>query len=190
MSVAYVFDLDDTLMATQALFSQPSHSRLLAHADRLSKQRDSQHKEAIFQQAYSSFIPKDRRLRWMLQHLNGPKYLFTNGTRMHARCALRSLDIHDLFDGQLDRDGTAGALKPTPSVFTTMHRAISRNCKACRQIVFFDDLLANVQQGKRFGWLTVWIHPMVARLKYMPPGVDLGFPTVYEALAYLSGQHS
>ena len=189
MSVAYVFDLDDTLMSTRALFSHPRNNMILSRAEALSKHRPPQQKEPIYQNAYSHIVPPDRRLRWMLQQLAGPKYLFTNGTRMHARCAIRSLEIQDLFDGQLDRNGTLGALKPDPTVFMTMHKAVSNHCRGCRRIVFVDDLLANVQQGKRFGWQTVWINPLVSKMKYMPPGVDYGFPNIYVALEYLGGSY-
>lgn len=185
MTVAYVFDLDDTLLSTRAIFSNPYNRAALHHASNLESQNPS-HKEAIHQRAYSSIIHKDVHLRYLLRSLRGPRYIFTNGTRMHARCALTALEIADMFDGQLDRDGTQGALKPSPEVYATMQRAISVHCRQCREVVFFDDMVCNLQTASRLGWRTVWINPAVSKAKYMPAGVDMGFSNIYDAIQHFA----
>ena len=184
--LAFVFDLDDTLMPTGALFSQPHNRQRLNQLVPASMATAQQH-EFDLQQAYSRIVPRDIALEQLLRGLHGPKYMFTNGTRLHARCALRALGVGHLFDAQLDRDGTQGALKPSPQVFEQMTRSIRRHCPACRGIVFFDDVLENVQRAKQFGWRTVWIGPQAAHAAQarLPPGVDAGFFTVHDALRRL-----
>lgn len=185
MRTAYVFDLDDTLMPTAMLFSQPRNRQLLQLAD---QQSHAGGREPRLQAAYHQIISPDPYLTHLLHGLHGPKYLFTNGTRMHARCAMQAMGVGQLFDGQLDRDGTLGELKPSPHVYGIMQKAVQQHCGNCSRIVFFDDLVANLQQGKRFGWYTVWVGPTAAAAHSNPYGVDMRFDTVYSALVYLMRQ--
>jgi HAD superfamily hydrolase (TIGR01509 family) len=181
MTDAYIFDLDDTLMPTNTIFAQPRNRMLLATL----APHGGPDREAHVQQVYQSIVPHDPYLAYLLAQLAGPKYMFTNGTRMHARCAMNALGIATAFEGQLDRDGTNGELKPSPRVFATMARSVQQCCRDCGRVVFLDDQLNNLQQGKRFGWHTVWVHPH-ARARPMPPGVDVGFDSIYSALIYLT----
>ena len=174
----FVFDLDETLMPTHALFSPPRSHQLLASMPPLEHDGG-----ASMRRAYQYIVRPDPHLSQMLGALRGPKYLFTNGSRQHGLGSLQALGVLDHFDGQLDRDSAGGMLKPNPRVFALMHAVVQRESPGA-EIVFFDDQLANLQQAKAFGWRTVWIDASAGiGLQPAPaPAVDLRARTVYEGL--------
>ena len=123
-TTAFVFDLDDTLMPTEAMFAR---NRPLLQS-LVGKSAED------VRQTYASFIPFDESLLRQLSDLRGPKYLLTNGTRSHAYAALHALGVQPLFAGQLDRNSSP-YMKPHPQVYEILSSAIVGEMPTVRRIV-------------------------------------------------------
>jgi HAD superfamily hydrolase (TIGR01509 family) len=185
INIVYVFDLDDTLLSTQELFSKQQSKQLLSQLYYPPNNMDFRGTQSDRTQlAYNQIIASDPELIELFRHLYGHKYIFTNGTRLHAQCALHSLGISTQFKGQLDREGMAGKMKPDPNTFHLMQLALSAAYNQKPTILFLDDQLVNLKQAKEFGWTTVWISPS-AMYRPLPAGIDYGFSNVNLALHFL-----
>ena len=122
----YVFDLDDTLLSTSRLFTTSIAKKYL--------QNMGDRNIYNYLNTYQKIIPQDPVLIKQLIELNGKKYLFTNGSRMHGYCGMASLGIAPYFTGQLDSD-SSNVLKPTPSIYHLLEKAVY-NTEKKTQIVF------------------------------------------------------
>jgi HAD superfamily hydrolase (TIGR01509 family) len=182
----YIFDLDDTLVPTQEAFSHPVARQLLnaLNYPPPNPVGEPPTRAQHTQNTYNRILAQDPKLIHLLQRLAGFKYIFTNGTRLHAHCALHSAGIASLFHGQLDRNGMSNMMKPEPATFHLMNSALVAGHTVQPNVVFLDDQLINVKQAKQAGWFTVWIHP-TAIYRPLPHEVDLGFESVYVALEFL-----
>ena len=152
MHFVYIFDLDDTLMPTSTLFTQPMAQYFLGRMNRSDL--------ASMELTYRRVIPQDPVLIQSLMALTGPKLLFTNGSRAHGYFSMQALGISSLFMGQFDAN-SSDALKPHEKVyalvehFVEQHPTISSG--VFQPLVFFDDQVVNLKTAKTRGWITVWI---------------------------------
>ena len=121
------------------------------------------------------FIRPDYILQKLLLKIPNEKWILTNGNRQHANTSLKKLGIHKLFRGQVDRD-SCRYMKPDPYVYNLL----SKHCKK-EEKIFFDDMIENLEEAKRQGWITVLILPG-PRLNIS--FIDLHFPNIYEALYF------
>jgi len=185
MSIVYVFDLDDTLLPTQELFSKQQNKQLL---NQLYYPPNNIYFKGTLsdrtQLAYNQIIAPDPELIKLFGHLHGHKYIFTNGTRLHSHCALNSIGISNQFKGQLDREGMEGKMKPDINTFHLMQTALFAAYNKKPTILFLDDQLINLKYAKEFGWTTIWISPS-AVYRPLPGVVDYGFENVKLALQFL-----
>lgn len=167
----FVFDLDDVLLQTTAIFSQPhTHHMMRKYASNVNK-------------AYKLCITPDPELHRSLSLLRGPKFILTNASRTHALAAVQALHIHTFFIGQLDADSGVG-LKPGTHMYTNMKKIVHSHIPIKdKQIVFFDDRLENLVPPFHMGWITVWIHPQ-SKFVSKPSYVSYAFPRVHEALQF------
>lgn len=180
----YIFDLDDVLMPTEALFSQPRVKEIL----RSNHTRRSIH---TFQ-AYRQFIREDAGLVRRLNKLRGERYLLTNGSQNHALASLHALGIASCFVDMVHANSGVG-LKPNQGPYALMEHVIRHRYAPhvplhqpaqLPPLIFFDDLVENHEHPKQRGWTTVWIYPYATNNTLKPYYVDYVFPNVYVALEY------
>jgi len=180
----YIFDLDDVLMPTEALFSQPRVKEIL-------RSIHNRHSIHTFQ-AYRQFIHENEGLVRRLNELRGERYVLTNGSQNHASASLHALGIASCFVDMVHANSGVG-LKPNAGPYTLMEHVI-RNRYAPNvplhqpaqlpPLIFFDDRVENHEHPKQRGWTTVWINPYVTNNTLKPYYVDYVFPNVYTALEY------
>ena len=129
-------------------------------------------------------IKIDLRLNELLSDLNN-KYIFTNGTYGHA---LKSISYMNLpkFNGILARDNLYmnQPLKPVIELFHYVHNYIYNHnySNLCQSIIFYDDMLENLESAKKLGWITVWI---TKSNNNPPPYVDYSSDNIIDAITYL-----
>ena len=187
--LCYVFDLDDTLMPTTAIFRDSRNQRALLLATRGARTENERVRSLL--PVYNKMIHPDPRLISLLTRLRGRKVLLTNGTRAHAYASLRALGLCPHFYGQVDRNSGA-PMKPSAPIYALVQRHMHAHDRARAgapplRYVFFDDLVENLAQPKRMGWVTVWItgEARAAAAVYpVPPYVDYRFAHVYDALQF------
>lgn len=178
----YVFDLDDVLLPTSTLFSQPRVQAILQSLNRA----QAPHVHAAYQQ----FVEPDPMLVHRFTSLVGDRLLLTNGSRSHAVASTHALGLLPYLHGIVDANSGVG-LKPDNGPYARIelllrnkyapHAPLTESVQL-PPIVFFDDRLENLIKPKRRGWTTVWItsvHP-----KMVPSYVDGAFPNVHAALEH------
>lgn len=187
-SHVYVFDLDDVLLPTSTLFSQPAvRDWIESHA----LTQDMNQTLAGYQQV----VHPNPRLIQQLGQLRGHKYILTNASRTHAHAATHALGIARFIVGQID--ATHGLeLKPHYEPYENMTRFVhsvqKHRPEQVYRIVFFDDRVENHVVPKQLGWTTVWIYgalPNQERGRHMhctPHHIDMSFETVEQALGYFA----
>ena len=151
-SVTFIFDLDNTLLATDSLVERKSSD--------------------IY-----SIIEPDRDLQTLLAKLPNEKWIFTNGSKGHAETSLHKLGIAPYFSGIVDRNNPYNYMKPDPRFYKLMEDICNND-----NIIFFDDLVENLEEAKRHGWVTVLILPTSKPTKNKK--VDLHFTDIYSALYF------
>ena len=109
-------------------------------------------------------------------------YLYTNGTYGHGYKVAENLQLNDIIDGIFARDNIP-SMKPLNSSFNYVNNMITDYRRNSYEIIFFDDLLDNLETARSFGWKTVWISNDFLR---KPLSIDYSFPNIYDALMYFS----
>jgi len=129
-------------------------------------------------------IKIDLRLNELLSDLNN-KYIFTNGTYGHAFKSISYMNLPK-FNGILARDNLYmnQPLKPVIDLFYYVHNYIYNHnySTLCQSIIFYDDMLENLESAKKLGWITVWI---TKSNNYPPPYVDYSSDNIIDAITYL-----
>lgn len=192
----YVFDLDDVLMPTTALFQQPGVREWLNNA------YGSQQMQRIAF-AYQRVLHPNPTLIHYLHRLPGQKHVLTNASRIHAQAALSALGLEPYVQSVVDAN-QGFPLKPNPTPYTYLQNTIVQQLQrhvaypprsaaahaALRpRMVFFDDRVENHLVPKRLGWTTVWIYGCLSERErsgytVIPSHVDLAFATIEEALRH------
>ena len=106
----YVFDLDDVLMPTTALFQQPGVREWLNNA------YGSQQMQRIAF-AYQRVLHPNPTLIHYLHQLPGQKHVLTNASRIHAQAALYALGLEPYVQSVVDAN-QGFPLKPNPTPYT------------------------------------------------------------------------
>lgn len=192
--MAFVFDLDDVLLPTSALFHQDQVREWLRACC-----RSNDHQRVLY--GYQRVVHPNPSLIHYLHQLQGPKFVLTNASRLHAEASLRALGVRPHMVQQIDADDQF-PLKPHIQPYTQMHGLVQQHLARQRafpiigdrgpSIVFFDDRVENHVAPKQLGWTTVWVYGAVppeelARQSVIPAFVDVAFATVEEALRYFVG---
>lgn len=190
----YIFDLDDVLMPTTALFNQPGVREWLNSFYRTNQM-------AHIASGYQRVLHPNPTLIHYLHQLPGQKHVLTNASRAHAYASLQALGLHTYVQSVVDADHGM-ALKPDAAPYVHLQNtllAAAHSAQATHsaqhgtvrpRIVFFDDRVENHQVPKQLGWTTVWIYGAVEaaeRARYrgvVPAHVDVAFATIEEALRY------
>tara|TARA_B100001123_G_scaffold8797_1_gene10873 strand:+ start:141 stop:812 length:672 start_codon:yes stop_codon:yes gene_type:complete len=101
-----------------------------------------------------SFMKKDLVLRNELENLNIKKFIFTNGSKEHAKNITKHLGINDLFDGLFDIVDAEFSPKPTAKAFDLMIKKFKINPK---ETLYIEDIAKNLSIGKERGAITAWL---------------------------------
>ena len=101
-----------------------------------------------------SFMKKDLLLRNELENLNIKKFIFTNGSKQHAKNITKHLGINDLFDGLFDIVDAEFSPKPTAKAFDLMIKKFKINPK---ETLYIEDIAKNLSIGKERGTITAWL---------------------------------
>ncbi|TCM56252.1 putative hydrolase of the HAD superfamily [Rhizobium sp. PP-F2F-G48] len=180
----WVFDMDNTLYPHRVdLFSQVDRNmtafvaELLqmepAEAKLLQKQYYRDHGTTLkglmvhhgidpndfLQKAHAidyNVIPPDPALGEAIKALPGRKFIFTNGTVVHAQMAARALGILDHFDDIFDIVAADYVPKPAGA---TYDKFMSLNRIDTRHAAMFEDLPRNLAVPKALGMKTVLLVP-------------------------------
>ena len=128
-------------------------------------------------------IYEDKQLKYLLNKIKLPKYIYTNAMFIHANKILNRYNIVTNFDKIYSRD-TIPSRKPMINSAISVENDIKFNDNNITSIIFFDDLLENLETGKERGWVTVWIHPEF-KTNNNYNFIDYGFPNFKTALKTL-----
>ena len=125
-------------------------------------------------------ISFDYNLFKLLNDLNYPKIIYTNGTYGHAEDILNNMKLTNSFNKIYARD-TMPAMKPHVESFKFVEADIKKFINNKNKYYFFDDRLENLEMAKRRGWNTIWVN-----INYMnkPIFVDNAFPNIHTAIMY------
>lgn len=152
--IHYIFDLDDTIIIHK---NKPIHYKA---------------------------ITENNKLTQLISNLNGPSYIYTNGTGNHALLVLDKMNLTYLFDKIYSRD-TIPFMKPLTNSFNMVHNDIIKRYQSDENIYyFFDDLLENLKTASMFGWKTFWINPY-HKIHPNYSFVTMSFSDINECLIYL-----
>lgn len=125
-----------------------------------------------------AFLKPNPLLRQNIEALPGQKYIFTNGSKGHARNIASHIKLFDLFDGHFGVEDTGYIPKPKPEAYAAFLKVFSEIDPT--KAIFFEDNLRNLQVPKALGMTTVlvvseedWSHePEAARPAGLTDGAD------------------
>lgn len=101
-----------------------------------------------------SFLTPDSNLRTQIAALPGRKFIFTNGSRHHAKNVATHLELWDLFDGSFAIEDVNYIPKPKPEPYAQFNQYFNIDP---RRAIFFEDSLRNLKVPKDMGMVTVLI---------------------------------
>tara|TARA_B100000029_G_scaffold187078_1_gene184423 strand:- start:270 stop:941 length:672 start_codon:yes stop_codon:yes gene_type:complete len=101
-----------------------------------------------------SFMRKDLILREEIKNLNLKNFIFTNGSKEHAKNITTHLGIDDLFDGIFDIVDAEFSPKPTAKAFDLMIKKFEIDPK---ETLYIEDIAKNLSIGKERGAITTWL---------------------------------
>ena len=128
-------------------------------------------------------LDPDPALRARIDALPGRKFIFTNGSRAHARNVGEHLGLYDLFDGVFAIEDVDYVPKPRPEPYRDFcaHFGVDP-----ARAVMFEDSARNLEVPKRLGMATVLVasdtnwseEPELTR----PAGAHTAFPAWIDAV--------
>lgn len=98
----------------------------------------------------------DPELSAFLQSIDLPMVIFTNASRKHAERVLKTIGIEGFFRGICDLEDTGYLGKPHREAY---EKAAGFLSLPLDRTLFFDDVPLNIEAGRRFGALTVFVGP-------------------------------
>jgi len=99
-------------------------------------------------------LKPDPGLRAALERLDGPRIVFTNGSKAHAERVIERLALADLFDGLFSLEDADLIPKPDPRTFARM---TERFGVAPESAAFFEDTVRNLAPAHAIGMTTVLV---------------------------------
>jgi len=99
-------------------------------------------------------LEPDPSLRTAIKALPGRKFIFTNGSRAHAKNIASHLNLWDLFDGSFGVDDVDYIPKPRRSPYVKFCDYFDIDPTAA---IFFEDSLRNLEVPKQMGMQTVLV---------------------------------
>lgn len=140
-----------------------------------------------------AFLKPNPLLRQNIEALSGQKYIFTNGSKGHARNVAGHIELFDLFDGHFGVEDTGYIPKPKPEAYAAFLKVFSEIDPT--KAIFFEDNLRNLEVPKALGMTTVlvvseedWSHePEAARPAGLTDGADFVDYVTNDLAAWLGG---
>ena len=125
-------------------------------------------------------IKMDKNLSKILNYLNSPKFIYSNGTYGHVKEVLNNMGLSNTFNKIYARD-IIPYMKPYVESFKYIEQDIKKYYNNRNKYYFFDDILDNLKTAKSRGWITIWVN-----IKFIEPPyyVDYSFPNVHTAILY------
>jgi putative hydrolase of the HAD superfamily len=100
------------------------------------------------------FLKADKPLKKEITNLNGKKFIFTNGSKAHAKNVTKRIGIEKLFDGVFDI--VESEFIPKPSI--EPYKKIIEKYKIEPQYsIFIEDIARNLKPAHELGMKTLWI---------------------------------
>ena len=121
--------------------------------------------------ALPEMVLQVKRLKNMLQRLDGRKLVFTNAPRCYALRVLELLGISDCFELIFSVESTKFYAKPSVRGFQQLLKTIKASAHNC---IMLEDNLAALMTAKRLGMRTIWISKQLKK----PNFVDYRLSTV------------
>lgn len=178
----FFFDLDNTLMPTNQFSFLNNLNNTFYHLHNNTKDKD--HYIKVITSNYKQHIKSDKKLFNLLSQINSPKYIITNGSRIHCMLSLKNLGIMNLFKGGVDSNSIQyHQLKP--NIYPYLAAMEMSNMEPHNdKCVFFDDIPDNHFLPKvKLKWITVLIGTIYSKKK-KPYYIDYCFSDIYEALDF------
>jgi len=122
----------------------------------------------------------DENLSRILNNLNSPKYIYSNGTYGHVKEILYKMNLTGMFDKIYARD-TIPFMKPYMESFKFVEQDIRKYYNNRNKYYFFDDRLENLKTAKSRGWYTIWVSIDFLDKPYY---VDYAFPNIHTAVLW------
>jgi len=101
-----------------------------------------------------SLLKPDAQLRQKIEALPGRKFIYTNGSRGHARNVAVHLNLFDLFDGSFGIEDGDYIPKPKRSPYIKFCDVFGVDPKTA---IFFEDGMRNLEVPKHMGMSTVLV---------------------------------
>lgn len=99
-------------------------------------------------------LDPDPDLRKHIEALPGRKFIFTNGSKGHAKNVASHLNLYDLFDGSFGIEDVDYVPKPKRSPYIKFCDVFDVNPNTA---IFFEDSLRNLEVPKHMGMATVLV---------------------------------
>lgn len=100
-------------------------------------------------------LPPMPELENALKRLPGRKFVYTNGSRGHARQVVGALGLENIFDGSFGIEDADYTPKPHQSSYNAFCKLYKVNPESS---IFFEDLARNLLPAKEMGFATVLVH--------------------------------
>ncbi len=101
-----------------------------------------------------TLLKPDPNLRSAIEALPGKKWIFTNGSKAHAKNVASHLNLFDLFDGSFGIEDGDYVPKPKRSPFIKFCDIFDVEPK---EAIFFEDSVRNLEVPKHMGMATVLV---------------------------------
>ena len=102
-------------------------------------------------------IKMDKNLSKILNYLNSPKFIYSNGTYGHVKEVLNNMGLSNTFNKIYARD-IIPYMKPYVESFKYIEQDIKKYYNNRNKYYFFDDILDNLKTAKSRGWITIWVN--------------------------------
>ena len=134
----------------------------------------------IHEPEYLTYPKKAPEKLALLQSLEGPRFVFTNGRHDWSEAGMAHMGIESAIDGVFDLKLLGWIGKPHDRAYEKMEAWLAQKLPAMglpmpadkREIVLLEDSLRNLEPAHRRGWTTVFVNPA----EESPDWVDLHIP--------------
>lgn len=121
----------------------------------------------IHEPEYLTYPKKAPEKLALLQSLQGPRYVFTNGRHDWSEAGMAHMGIDSAIDGVFDLKLLGWEGKPHESAYLKMERWLARVLPERglsmpvdkREIILLEDSLRNLEPAHARGWTTIFVNP-------------------------------
>lgn len=193
MSKVWVFDLDDTLHNASAHIFPVMNDRMTHYImqtlemDKPAANRLRQHYWHVYGATLKGLMrhhrvdPHDflakthaldlpnmvipiKRLKTMLNQLDGRKCVFTNAPKAYAIQVLNIMGIADCFELVFSVESTQFNAKPNPRGFAKLLQTLNVKASDC---IMLEDNLKALMTAKRLGMRTIWVSKQLTKPSFV-----------------------